>query len=325
MASRWVDSGIDWANLNLHKERTSWVVDELYRGFKEREAIFDYYTQEASSVVAWDVDASMRDENKLDEIMIGLKLWLNSSTSNYARFFDTTVDPNGQATTTGFLNGLPYFDSVALGNLETLVGVSLAQIRAWDVTAQRIDSDLLTMIYLVLAELNEIITIRRPNNFAPPRPTDVWQWGSDVWDETESNWATAISVYDAATATPNTTDFIGELVNSWASSSYRIRHVNVDLSDGDFRDSANVAIAVTDLAVRGYNYTYSQAGLTYPIFTYDEFVLVNLVAGSLQVQDVTHPYAFTEATSAANSQSTRTIMYPIVNINDVDAILYYTP
>ena len=324
MASRWVDSGIDWANLDLHKERTSWVIDELYRAFKERQAIFDYYTQVASSVVTWDINTSMRDENKIDEIMIELGIWLNSLTNNYARFYDTTVEADGQATTTGFLNGLPYFDSVALGNLETLVGVSLAQIRNWDVTAQRINSDLLQMIYLVLAELNEIITIRRPNNFAPPRPTDVWQWGSTWWDETESNWTNAINTYDVAVGTAGTNDFIGDLVNSWGTSSYRIRHTNVNLSDGDFRNSSNVGILNTSLVIRGYNYTYAQTTATFPVFTYDEFVLVNPVGDTLHVQNISHPYAFIEATSAATSQSANTIMYPIVNINDVDAILYYT-
>tara|TARA_R110000764_G_scaffold163865_1_gene251006 strand:+ start:337 stop:1311 length:975 start_codon:yes stop_codon:yes gene_type:complete len=324
MASRWVDSGIDWANLDLHKERTSWVIDELYRAFKERKSLFDYYTQKESSVISWDVDASMRDENKLDEIMIELKIWLNSLTNNYARFFDTTVDPNGQATTLGFLNGLPYFDSTALGNLETLVGVSLEQIRNWDVTAQRIDSDLLQMIYLVLAELNEIITIRRPSGFAPPQPTDIWLQSSVTWDEDEANWTDAITAYDSAIGTPNTADFIGELSNSWSASAYRLRHVNIVLSDGDFRDSSNVGILPTDLVIRGYNYTYSQTTATFPVFTYDEFVLVNLVGGELQVQDITHPYAFIESTASIDNQAAQTIMYPVVNINDVDAILYYT-
>ena len=72
MASRWVDSGIDWANLDLHKERTSWVIDELYRAFKERESMLLYYTDQIGTLPTWDVDASMRDANKVDEIMIGL-------------------------------------------------------------------------------------------------------------------------------------------------------------------------------------------------------------------------------------------------------------
>ena len=326
MASRWVDSGIDWANLDLHKERTSWVIDELYRAFKERESMLDYYTDQEASVIAWDSDANTRDENKLDEIMIGLQTWLNSLTNNYSRFFDTTSTPDGQAITTGFLNGLPYFDSVALGTLETLVGVSLAQIRTWDVTAQRIDSDLLTMIYLVLAELSEVITINRDNPFQPVRPSEnLWSGDIEQWNGTGANYATAIADYNSDPGITAGGQYPSADLDNVYSIGYDIKHDNMNMVEVDFKDSSNVAISSADLAVRGYVYIEKQfAGSNeFPFLTYDEFALSSGVAGEISIQDIAHPIAFADIT-ATGSRTSRARIYPVVNINDVDAILYYT-
>jgi hypothetical protein len=324
MASRWVDSGIDWANLNLHKERTSWVIDELYRAFKERESMLNYYTDKESSVLSWDLDGSMRDANKVDEIMIGLQTWLNSLTNNYSRFFDTTIDPNGQAITSGFLNGLPYFDSVALGTLETLVGVSLEQIRNWDVTQVRINSDLLKMIYLVLIELSDIITINRNNPFQPPRPTqNLWDGTVEKWNGAGANYATSIADYNADTGTIITGEYpSADLING---GSYTIRHENTTMVEVSFKDSSNNAITPADLSVKGYKYTEKTFGSSaeFPFLTYDEFTLSSGVLGEIVIQEIAHPIAFTDETGNPQ-QTARTLIYPIVNIDDVDAILYYT-
>ena len=335
MASRWVDSGIDWANLNLHKERTSWVIDELYRAFKERESILDYYTDEESSVLAWDSDANTRDENKLDEIMLGLQTWLStpasSSTSNYSRFFDTTSSPDGTTLTAqaDFLRGFPYFDSVALGSLETLVGVSLAQIRNWDVTAQRIDSDLLTMIYLVLAELNEIIAIDVVNRFRPweqSHAKNIWNSVSSGTNAEGSTYANAVSIYNANPLASTVSDW-GYLENKYIGSiDYDIEHINTSLEAYGFRNSLNVGISPSDANLKFFNYILlSNTGETeFSTLTYDTFDLVSSSAGDMDIFNESYPQTFTEWSSGDPYQTASARTYPVVNINNLTTILYYT-
>lgn len=337
MASRWVDSGIDWANLDLFEDRTSIVIDELYRAFKERESILDYYTDEESSVITWDLDASSRDENKLDEIMLGLQTWLStppsSSTSDYSKFFDTTSSPDGTTVTAqaDFLKGFPYFDSVALGSLETLVGVSLEQIRNWDVTTQRINSDLLTMIYLVLAELNEIIAIDVVNRFRPWEQSHARNLWDDISEEisiNDNNYLDAKADYDATPLVPSVSFRPwGRLDNDYLSgTSYDIRHINASLESYGFRNSLNSPIVPVDSNLKFFNYTILDAvgELEYASLTYDTFTLVSSTGGDMVVFDEAHPFPFIENLSTDQPQTSSSRTYPVVNINNLTTILYYT-
>ena len=328
MASRWVDSGIDWANLDLHKERTSWVIDELYRAFKEREQMLLYYTDKIGSISPWDLNAGIRDANKLDEIMLGLQTWLNSLTNNYSRFFDSSSSPDGQSITTGFLNGLPYYDSTIGGSLELQVGVSLDQIRNWDVTAQRLNSDLLQMIYLVLIELKEIISVVKSSPFFPIQPSNnAWDGSSELWDGSGVDFASADSDYTSDLGSSgNSTG--GQLENSFTgATNYDLLHRNSKLVNDNFLNSSNIPISSADLLIKGFNYTEKESGGDdeFTELTYDVFQLSNGVGGEIIVFNETHPFSFTEITVQGDSQTAVIKTYPIVNVDDLDAILYYTP
>ena len=98
MASRWDTSGIDWANLDLYKERQSWVIDELYRATLEKESIMRYMRNIDSSVSSWDSLESLRDYEKINSIIEKLSYWLepvyaSGTTNGEYSFFDHVADP----------------------------------------------------------------------------------------------------------------------------------------------------------------------------------------------------------------------------------------
>jgi len=171
MASRWVDSGINW--LATENNRTSWVIDELYLAFKEKEALFQYHRDPilSSAMGVWDIRHSLRDQEKLFEIINTLHEWLRSDYANWDAimagggvhqwigWFDNTTSFLGNALNTALpYGGVPCWNSDIGGALEVATGIDLGFIRNPS-SNYRIDSDLLEDIYKILIKLTNLFCV----------------------------------------------------------------------------------------------------------------------------------------------------------------------
>ena len=170
MASRWVDSGINWNNIQNY--RTSWVIDELYLAFKEKEALFQFHREiNLDPISIWDIRHPLRDQEKLYEIISTLHEWLRSDYANFKAimdgggthqwigWLDNTTSFIGDSVNTALpYGGVPCWNSDALGALEVATGKDLEFIRN-PLTGNRIGLEELESIHLVLLELTNLFCV----------------------------------------------------------------------------------------------------------------------------------------------------------------------
>jgi hypothetical protein len=293
MASRWVDSGIDWANLDLYKERQSWVIDELYRAMREKLSILRYSRNFTSSVEPWDLSYSLRDYNKVDEIVETILAWLSPTYSSLERdkgqnmFFDNVADVT---TWTPSFTGQPWkgaewFDSSVGGNFEGLVG-DLSLLRDWSVGSSRIDADLLSLIYTVLTNLNEFFDFSKyVNRYEPPAPNDF------EGDGFTFAVAQADFLADAGIARATTESFVQ---NRFVSNRYRLRqytsHVKGSLNA---RNSNDVFVDVSNDDYKTVWFLDEvQGGIKFPELTYGQFFLTPQVGGEGVLSIAPYPFPY---------------------------------
>lgn len=168
MASRWTTSGIDWDNIQNY--RTSWVIDELYMAFKEKEALLNYYRRvnggSLDTVGAWDSQYYMPDSEKIYEIMANLKEWLRydvqqikldlfDGAENVYYFWASDIAPDSMPVDLFKpLAGLPYYTYEQGGDFENLLGLSMQRLRDFPQNI-RIDRDLLELLWAILINLKK--------------------------------------------------------------------------------------------------------------------------------------------------------------------------
>ena len=342
MASRWVDSGIDWANLDLHKERTSWVIDELYRAFKERQSIYRFVKENnggSPNVGSWDLLDSYRDTEKLNSIIIELQDWLTTDTTfsggenNKAGWADHTVDSAGKpAVFQSNFRGVPNFNLAIGGNLENLIGVNLSPIRDWSMPVNyRIDSDLLNIIYKILINLKYVLPYKAANfggimtNFT----TLTISASAQNWRSASSNgsWASRLSSYQIATPTVSSTekDRMIYLISGAPSSGYVQQSANV-LTFDNLRDSSNNIVSVTTTGTKAYKFNEVLSGdpTQYTAYTSNIFESDSLAGASFNSYPEPHPYSFT-LPSTSQSDDLYGYTVPLINIDNSTVIQYYTP
>ena len=171
MASRWVDSGINW--LDVTQNRTSWVIDELYLAFKEKCSLFYYYRNtNLDSIELWDFHHYKRDQEKLNEIILTLHEWLRSDYASFPAIMnasgvhewigwhdDTTSYIGNTVDTNQTYGGVPCWNSDAGGALEVDTGVDLGFIRVIDSNI-RINAGILQDLFTILSRLEKQFVVR---------------------------------------------------------------------------------------------------------------------------------------------------------------------
>jgi len=333
MASRWDTSGIDWANLDLYKERQSWVIDELYLAFKERDALMVQMRSgsSVSNVASWDFNHSTRDYNKINTMLSRMQEWLHIGSftrgqKHQAGWHDHTVDSIGDAISTSgnvAYRGIPYFTMAALGSFETLCGVSLAPLRDFtEPINYRIDADLLTMIYKILINLKEVLPYNGTRFNGTPNTTSfaVMISNNTRWSGTGGDWASTKADYDSASST-NPVGAIFEFLALSASDS-GIRHENNYFDFTNLKNSSNIVVLPSATGLYGYKYLQGN-DVYYSGYTSDIFALDSLVGERIQGYSEAHPYPFTDPLSQIESINSRTVLILKVDIDTM--IQYYTP
>jgi len=296
MASRWTDSGIDWANLDLHKERTSWVIDELYRATLEKESIMRYMRNIDSSVSSWDSLESLRDYEKINSIIEKLSYWLepvyaSGTTNGEYSFFDHVADP--VADWTANIGTYPFFGAKWLdlsvgGNLELTVG-SLSLIRDWSIGSTRIGSDLLQLIYDVLEQLNQVFATgergANPQSYltgkggalGTPLPLSTDHLGQD------NDFATAVAEYDASSVLEfgSRTQIVQKLPQgTGGAGNIKLSGTYCTWGDGfSPRDSGDNVISMNGGSFSIVWFWGDNAKTEFPSITYDVFAVNNNVGG----------------------------------------------
>lgn len=339
MASRWVDSGIDWANLDLYKDRQSWVIDELYRAFKERQAVYSYSKDITTSVDAWDFNHSLRDYEKINEIITEFQEWLTtddytiwpSNQRNRGAWQDFTIDSTGDSVQLSLpYRGIPFFTLTALGSLETLVGSSLAPIRDWTFPNNyRIDGDLLALIYNILINLKTYCPYFHSGfGSAPNRiigktmffDQDFWTVSGTDWNDTETNY-----IADTLANTAGVLADGGDAITlSLDAETLDIQHSNTFYSFDFMRDSSDNVILGSNTNTFGYKYRQQFAGIAadFPGFVYDVFTKEALTGSELSGFSEAHPYSFIEPTPRAFTTAT---LLMVLDMDNSSIIEYYTP
>lgn len=331
MPSRWTDSGIDWANLNLHKERTSWVIDELYRAMKEKDSLVRYARDIESAVNSWDSLYSQRDEIKLDEIITQIMLWLepvfDSGTvldGQYA-FYDYQADIVSDWTplfATSPYFGAKWFDSSIGGNLELLVG-DLSMLRDWDVTQSRISSELLQLIYDVLSALTIIYACnsRGATRNIYTSGLNTASFLSTSYLGQDAVFATAVSEYNASSTADKNNDT--EVAQIQSFSQWRLTGIDCVWGDGvSPRDSSNNVISMNGGVFYNLWYWDNETSLEFPSVTYDVFNLTTNIGGT--VVSGTSVDDFPNFQNNTNSYKARARTFPLIELDD-HIIQYYTP
>ena len=333
MASRWDTSGIDWANLDLYKERQSWVIDELYLAFKERDALMVQIRSgsDVSNVSSWDFNHSIRDYEKINIMLLKMQSWLHVGSftrgqTDQAGWHDHTVNSVGDSISTSgnvAYRGIPYFTMQALGSFEVLCGVSLAPLRDFtEPTNYRIDADLLTMIYKILINLKEVLPYNGTQFNGTPNTTSfaVMISNNTRWLGTGGDWVSTKADYDSASST-NPVGVIDEFLTLSASSS-TIRHENNYFDFTNLKNSSNIVVLPSATGLYGYKYLEGN-DVYYSGYTSDIFALDSLVGERIQGYSEAHPYPFTDPLSQTEAINSRTVL--IIKV-DVDAMIqYYTP
>ena len=326
MASRWVDSGIDWANLDLHKERTSWVIDELYRATKEKLSIIRYMSYESTSVEAWDFNAGIRDAEKIDEIITIIKAWLvitydpNEHSFGEAVFYDHTAD---QSTwNTDFQEkpwmGAKWFDISVGGNFELLIG-DLSLIRDWSIGSSRITSDLLSLIYAVLVGL-EYAYSEFKRYLTESVPTII-----NTWDGRDTVFSTALAEYNAdpGTLSNNTVSFIQQRKPS---ATYILTHSNTNVgSSADARDSSGILADISSDDFKTiYFYEAVNGATEFSSFTYLSWANSLNVGGVSSPGAVAFPFTGFSDTGGTTYNASARGLQKIVPLSET-LVKYYTP
>lgn len=338
MASRWTTSGIDWANLDLHKERTSWVIDELYRAFSEKKALYTQMKSDSpsSNVALWDVDAGIRDQEKVYEMLSTFTTWLSQTNPNFFPANNTTFlgwhdytvdDTGGSYVSNSPFDGVSYFTMSAGGNFETLIGVSLARLRDWGFTGTppatmfRIDTELLIMIYKILINLTQIMPYNGSGFSGKPNVLSfgVMETRLTLWEGAGVDWTATKADYDSASST-NPVDIDNIQLLLMDAENTVISHYNNYFEFTNLKNSSDVVILPSSVGVYGYKF-YQGDSVYYP-FTMETFALDSLSGEFIRGYDETHPYAFNTPGGGTNNVQARTIL--IIPINDMDMIEYYT-
>tara|TARA_R110000824_G_scaffold218492_3_gene405209 strand:+ start:34 stop:1029 length:996 start_codon:yes stop_codon:yes gene_type:complete len=331
MASRWVGSGIDWANLDLFEDRQSWVIDELYLAFKERDALM-VQTRSGSSVSnvsAWDFSHSIRDYEKVNQMLLRMQDWFitgsfTAGQKNQAGWHDHTVVSTGVTISASNVayRGIPYFTMAALGSFETLCGVSLAPLRDFtEPTNYRIDADLLTMIYKILINCKEIMPYNGTQFNGTPNTTafSVMISNNTRWIGSGIDWTATKADYDAASSTnPNGLLDVFLSLNAEDDS---IRHDDNYFDFINLKDSSNVVVLPSTTGLYGYKYLEGN-DTYYSGYTADVFALDSLVGEKIQGYSESHPFAFTDPLAATETINSRTVLIIKVDIDTM--IQYYT-
>jgi hypothetical protein len=336
MASRWVDSGIDWANLDLFEDRTSIVIDELYRAFKEREALVIQTRSDlpTSTVQAWDINANIRDYEKINEIMTTFGLWLTEADPNtfpannktYLGWHDHTFDSVGESrlVNTSYF-GIPYFTMAAGGVFELLTGVSLATLRGWSFpNSVRLDADLLTMIYKILINLKEILPYNGSRFQGKPTVTSFGVMESRLadWEGTGVDWTATEADY-IADVEANPIDIDIDKFLTLSARATGIVHQNVYWDFSNLRNSSNVVVLPSTTGLYGYKY-YQGDDTYYSGFTADIFALDSLVAETLKPYIEAHPFAFDDPGGGTTFKTINSRTVLIIKIDIDTMIQYYT-
>jgi hypothetical protein len=333
MASRWDTSGIDWANLDLYKERQSWVIDELYLAFKERDALMvQARAGNTSSVVtSWDFNHSTRDYNKINTMLSRMQEWLHIGSftrgqRHQAGWHDHTVDSIGDAISTSgnvAYRGIPYFTMAALGSFETLCGVSLAPLRDFtEPTNYRIDSDLLTMLYKILINLKEIMPYNGTKFNGTPNTESFSVMLSDntMWQGIgQLDWASTLAAYNNASSLTPLGDIAKFLILSARETS--IHHYSNFYNFVNLRNSSNVVVLPSTTGLYGYKYLEGN-DTYYSGYTAGVFALDSLVGEKMQGYSEAHPYAFTDPLATTEAIYSKSVLIIKVDIDTM--IQYYT-
>ena len=328
MASRWVDSGINWAGLTQYDSNFSFVVNELYLAYSEKRAIVKFIRITESSVPAWDVaNVEKRMVNQVDEIIEGFKYMLDdgtgdtpiTSTDRYC-YLDYTADislytPNRLTK----LSGLPMFTLDALGGLESITG-SLARIRDWNPADDRIDSDLLTLIYKVLIALDTVgMEYTSSLNFINSRYFKASTL-NERYTGTDVNYATALAEYIADT--PNSTGSYESLLEVEESSgAYTFTQWRSFHTYGaDSRDSKNVVASTFNYDIYWYNDDFGDSQLS--TITYFDFTKTTGITDT-PIGVVSHPFTPWPTPATNEVYQARARSQSAVKL-DVSLVEYYT-
>jgi hypothetical protein len=324
MASRWVDSGINW--INTEGFRTSWVIDELYLAFKEKEALFQYHRDPVLSFAmpTWDIRHSLRDQGKVFEMINTLHEWLRSDYANWDAimigggthqwigWFDNTTSFVGDALDTALpYGGVPCWNSDIGGALEVETGVDLGFIRIPE-SNYRITSELLEDIYQILIKLTNLFCVGwvqkggftrsyvydvNPTKYVIGANTETW-FGDDG-----SSLATAETNYindTSSTSIDNTVDFYVENFFVDDRTSKGVGQTNLDIISGTtgsnpkgVSDSSGNTITLGQAAgncISTYhNVTFSE----FSTRTYDTLFTTGNNGTDIEVFNETHPIAIT--------------------------------
>ncbi|MDB4302144.1 hypothetical protein N9924_01115, partial [bacterium] len=308
----------------------------------------------SSTVGVWDIRYSLRDQEKLFEIINTLHEWLRSDYSNFKAimdgggthqwigWFDNTTSFVGDTVNTSLpYGGVPCWNSDALGALEVATGKDLEFIRN-PITGHRIGLEELDTIHLVLLELTDLFCVGwvlkrgldqsyvynvNPTRFVVSGLRNGWNGRSST--------SLALAETNYINDTVNTQDLTGvRFINAGFevkdSATYSVDQDNLVLrsqilaGSKGIRDSLGNLVSLGDAGAKSISSRLTSTGFGFPSYDYDELFLIDNNGVDVAVFSDAHPKAITGYTTGEET------ILGISNTLYIDTGLpavseYYTP